>query len=102
MSYWLWSQHYSEVLPTDWLYSLHPLKSEASSLKMNNSRERAERETQHWYRELPIDTEGSFCERSPKSESEDVSSEESKEDNSEPIIIRDSERDQDEEQATAE
>ena len=64
---------------------------------MNNSQKRAERETQCWYRELSIDTGRSFCERSPESESENVSSEESREDNTESVITRDSEKDQDEE-----
>ena len=68
---------------------------------MDNSRKRATEETQCWYRELSIDTEGSFCERSPESESESADSEESNEVNSEFVIIRDPERDQDEEQVTA-
>ena len=66
---------------------------------MNNSQKRAKEKTQCWYKELSIDTEGSFHERSLESESEDISFKESRENNQESVINRDSERDQDEEQA---
>ena len=83
------------------MYFFYSLKSEVLILKIDNSWKRIKKGTQCWYRELSIDTEGSFCEKSLKSESEDASFEKGRESNSESVITEDSERDQDEKWATA-